>query len=134
MSGVKAAGAIDSNSSRNRSTVADRACGSATWARTRSPARRTDSLPRSVRSLADHLGPQKRNLLAALDFDPLHLDIGLGPQLLGDPHRVGPSLIDDVSGLGPAILDPLSVVLVGCGKPLRRGRRFPRVGSRTVCC
>ena len=50
MSGVKAAGAIDSNSSRNLSTVADRACGSATWARTRSPARRTDSLPRSVRS------------------------------------------------------------------------------------
>ena len=50
ISGVNAAGAIASNSARKRSTVADWACGSATCARTRSPARRTDSLPRSPRS------------------------------------------------------------------------------------
>ena len=50
ISGVKAAGAMDSNSSRNRSTVAARACGSETCDRTSALARCTDSLPRSVRS------------------------------------------------------------------------------------
>ena len=52
-----------------------------------SAARSTDSGAEIGPKLTDGLRAEQRNLLSALDFDPLGIDYGLGSQLLFNAHR-----------------------------------------------
>ena len=70
--------------------------------------------------LADELLAQQPNLLCALSFDALQLDVGLGTQLLGDLLGVVPRLLDHLRRLGLGFFERLGVLLVGVGDLLLR--------------